>query len=111
MFNVDWLLKLPRWQKRLISIFVDVIGLLLIAVLAIWLRLGNTVFPVTEYVPAIVLLPLLALPVFVKMGLYRAVVRYISHRFVFVVFSAVSLSFCFGPRRYCYSISPFPGLH
>jgi len=44
-------------------------------------------------VPAIVLLPLLALPVFVKMGLYRAVVRYISHRFVFVVFSAVSLSF------------------
>jgi FlaA1/EpsC-like NDP-sugar epimerase len=93
VFNVDWLLKLPRWQKRLISIFVDVIGLLLIAVLAIWLRLGNTVFPVTEYVPAIVLLPLLALPVFVKMGLYRAVVRYISHRFVFVVFSAVSLSF------------------
>jgi FlaA1/EpsC-like NDP-sugar epimerase len=93
VFNVDWLLKLPRWQKRLISIFVDVIGLLLIAVLAIWLRLGNTVFPITEYVPAIVLLPLLALPVFIRMGLYRAVVRYISHRFVFVVFSAVSLSF------------------
>jgi FlaA1/EpsC-like NDP-sugar epimerase len=93
VFNVDWLLKLPRWQKRLISILVDVIGLLLIAILAIWLRLGNTVFPLTEYVPAIVLLPLLTLPVFVKMGLYRAVVRYISHRFVFIVFSAVSLSF------------------
>jgi len=93
VFNIDWLLNLPRWQKRLISIFVDVLGLLLIAVLAIWLRLGNTVFPVTEYLPAIGLLPLLALPVFIKMGLYRAVVRYISHRFVFVVFSAVSLSF------------------
>lgn len=93
MLNVDWLLKLPRWQKRLISIFIDSIGLLCIAVLAIWLRLGSAFFPVTEYLPAIVLLPFLTLPVFIRMGLYRAVIRYISHRFVFVVFSAVSLSF------------------
>ncbi len=93
MFNLTWLLALPRWQKRLLSIAVDIVGLLLIGVLAIWLRLGNTVFPVTEYFPAISLLPLLALPVFIRMGLYRAVVRYISHRFVFIVFSAVSLSF------------------
>ena len=93
MFDLTWLLALPRWQKRLLSITVDIVGLLLISVLAIWLRLGSTVFPITEYLPAIILLPLLALPVFVKMGLYRAVVRYISHRFVFVVFSAVSLSF------------------
>lgn len=93
MFNLSWLLKLPRWQKRLISIGVDFIGLVLIGVLAIWLRFGSAVFPVTDYVPAIVLLPMLALPVFIKMGLYRAVVRYISHRFVFIVFSAVSLCF------------------
>lgn len=93
MFNLTWVLRLARWQKRLLSIVVDFMGLLVIAVLAIWLRLGNTVFPVTEYVPAIVLLPLLAIPVFIKMGMYRAVVRYISHRFVFIVFSAVSLSF------------------
>lgn len=93
MFNLSWLLALSRWQKRLLSISVDVIGLILIAVLAIWIRLGNTVFPVTEYVYAIALLPVLALPVLIRTGLYRAVVRYISHRFVFIVFSAVSLSF------------------
>ena len=93
MFDPTWLLALPRWQKRLLSITVDIVGLLLVAILAIWLRLGNTVFPLTEYLPAISLLPLLALPVFIRMGLYRAVVRYISHRFVFIVFSAVSLSF------------------
>ena len=93
MFNITWLLGLPRWQKRLISITVDFIGLLFIAVFAIWLRLGNTVFPITIYVWAVILLPFLSIPVFIKMGLYRAVIRYISHRFVFVVFGAVSLSF------------------
>ncbi len=93
MFNLNWLLGLPRWQKRLISIAVDVISLLFIAVFAIGLRLGSTVFPVTVYVPAIILLPILTIPVFMRMGLYRAVIRYICHRFVFVVFSAVSLSF------------------
>ena len=93
MINVDWLLKLPRWQKRFISILVDIVGLLLVAVLAIWLRLGSSFLSMTEYLPAIILLPILALPVFIRMGLYRAVVRYISHRFIFVVFSAVSLSF------------------
>jgi FlaA1/EpsC-like NDP-sugar epimerase len=72
---------------------VDFIGLLFIAVFAIWLRLGSAVFPITIYVWAVILLPLLSIPVFIRMGLYRAVVRYISHRFVFVVFSAVSLSF------------------
>ncbi len=93
MFNLNWLLGLPRWQKRLISIAVDVISLLFIAVFAIGLRLGSTVFPVTVYVPAIILLPILTIPVFMRMGLYRAVIRYICHRFVFVVFSAVSLGF------------------
>lgn len=92
MFDVTWLLALPRRQKRALSIAVDAVGLLLIGVLAIWLRLGESVLQAI-YMPAIVLLPLLALPVFIRMGLYRAVVRYISHRFVFVVFGAVSFSF------------------
>jgi len=84
---------LPRWQKRQFSIAIDVIGLLFIAVFAIWLRLGGAEFSITSYVPAILLLPLVSIPAFIRFGLYRAVVRYISHRFVFVVFSAVSLSF------------------
>ena len=93
MVNLDWLLERARWQKRLISIAVDFIGLLFISVLAIWLRFGSAVFPITEYAISIILLPLFAIPVFIKFGLYRAVVRYISHRFVFVVFGAVSLTF------------------
>ncbi len=93
VFNVSWLLESPRWQKRLLSIIIDFIGLFFISIAAIWLRLGNLNFPITDYMLAIALLPFLALPVFIRLGLYRAVVRYISYRFVFVVFTAVSLTF------------------
>ncbi|NPA72718.1 MAG: hypothetical protein GXO35_07805, partial [Gammaproteobacteria bacterium] len=70
MFNLDWLLERARWQKRLISIAVDFVGLLFISVFAIWLRFGDTVFPITDYIIAVILLPILAIPVFIKMGLY-----------------------------------------
>lgn len=87
------LLSLSRFQKRLLSIVTDVIGLTFGAVLAVWLRLGEAVFPVTEYLSAIVLLPVLALPVFITHGLYRAVIRYIGHKFAMTVISSVSLVF------------------
>ncbi|WP_038150376.1 polysaccharide biosynthesis protein [Thiomicrorhabdus chilensis] len=85
------LLGLPRLYKRMISISVDVLGLCFVAILAIWLRFGESVFPVTDYVPAIFLLPLIALPVFITQGLYRAVIRYIGHKFAITVLSSVSL--------------------
>ncbi|MEA1987917.1 MAG: polysaccharide biosynthesis protein, partial [Pseudomonadota bacterium] len=87
------LLSLPRYQKRLISVFIDLVGLILVAVLAIWLRFGESVFPLTEYVPAILVLLLIALPVFITQGLYRAVVRYIGHKFAITVITSVSLVF------------------
>ncbi|MCF6254089.1 MAG: polysaccharide biosynthesis protein [Thiomicrorhabdus sp.] len=92
VFNVSQLLALPRWKKRLVSSVVDVIGLLLIASLAISVRLGELQFSLDTYWVAIVLLPLLALPVFIRQGLYRAVVRYIGHRFAITVFLSVSLT-------------------
>lgn len=85
------LLSLPRFQKRLIAISIDIVGLCFVAVLAIWLRFGESVFPVTDYLPAILLLPLLALPVFINQGLYRAVIRYIGHKFAITVMTSVSL--------------------
>ncbi|MDR9498537.1 MAG: nucleoside-diphosphate sugar epimerase/dehydratase [Hydrogenovibrio sp.] len=88
-----WLLKLSRWQKRAVSIGADLLGLLLISVLAVWLRLGESVFPLTPYWGAIVLLPVAAVPVFIKYGLYRAVIRYIGQRFALTVFLSVTALF------------------
>lgn len=92
MLSLDWLIPLPRWQKRVISISVDFISLIVIALSAVWLRLGTIDLP-QQFALAIFILPFLTLPVFIRLGLYRAVVRYISHRFMFTVFTAVSLSF------------------
>ncbi|WP_321324703.1 nucleoside-diphosphate sugar epimerase/dehydratase [Thiomicrorhabdus sp.] len=92
MFSFDWLIPLPRWQKRVISVATDFVSLILISLIAVWLRLGTIDLP-HQFALAIVVLPFLALPVFIRLGLYRAVVRYITHRFVFTVFTAVSLSF------------------
>lgn len=90
---VRQLVELPRWSKRVISVSLDVAGLIFVAVLAIWLRFGDTVFPVNVYYPAIFLLPVLAVPVFINQGLYRAVIRYIGSRFAVTVFVAVSVVF------------------
>jgi len=92
VFNLSWLLVLPRWKKRLISSLVDVVGLIFIASLAISVRLGELWYSLDAYWVAIVLLPVLAMPVFIKQGLYRAVVRYIGHRFAVTVFLSVSLT-------------------
>lgn len=92
MLSLDWLIPLPRWKKRVISIAVDFFSLIFISLGAVWLRLGTIDLP-QQFALAILILPFLALPVFIRLGLYRAVVRYISHRFMFTVFTAVSLSF------------------
>jgi len=87
------ILMLPRFHKRLISIAVDMLGLWLVAVMAIWLRFGDSVFPLLDYLPAIALLSILALPIFITRGLYRAVVRYIGHHFAMTVLTSVTMVF------------------
>ncbi|MDX1347428.1 MAG: nucleoside-diphosphate sugar epimerase/dehydratase [Thiomicrorhabdus chilensis] len=87
------LLSLSRIKKRILSIFVDILGLILIAILAIWLRLGTLTFHIEDYWVAVLILPILALPVFITQGLYRTVVRYIGHKFALTVLSSVSLVF------------------
>ncbi|QCU89571.1 polysaccharide biosynthesis protein [Thiomicrorhabdus sediminis] len=90
---ISWLLSAARWQKRLISVTVDVLALSLISLIAIWLRLGSFEVDYAYYASAVVLLPVIFIPVFIKFELYRAVVRYISYRFIMTVFLAVSVAF------------------
>lgn len=90
LYMTGYLLNLPRWKKRVISVFVDFIGLIFLTVLAIWLRLGQITLSGNDYIAAIAILPILAIPIFIKQGLYRAIVRYIGYRFTLTVFISVS---------------------
>jgi len=64
--------------------------------LALWsafaLRLGEVNFQIPNGAWIYLLAPLFAIPVFVKMGLYRAIVRYMDDRVVWVVTAGVSIS-------------------
>ncbi|MCM8594248.1 nucleoside-diphosphate sugar epimerase/dehydratase [Accumulibacter sp.] len=85
-------LRLPRRQKQTVSICIDFV--LLIA--AFWSALGlrfETLRPdLTAYGWQMVAAPVFAIPIFARLGLYRAVVRFMEDRVVFVVAGGVTLS-------------------
>jgi FlaA1/EpsC-like NDP-sugar epimerase len=71
-------LALPRFVKRGIAIVVDVALCLLTVSLAFYLRLGEWVPLSLTPMKAAFAAPVIAIPVFVVFGLYRAVFRYVS---------------------------------
>lgn len=86
------LVHLSRSKKRALTLLADVIGVPVVLWLAISLRLGTTdhVALDTAWVYAAALLT--SIPVFVRMGLYRAVIRYLGPRAVLTVLAGVSAS-------------------
>ena len=63
--------------------------------LALWaaisLKAGHPVFKSTHW-PAYALVVAVSIPVFVRLGLYRAVIRFLGHQAVFAVAFAIALS-------------------
>lgn len=61
--------------------------------LAIWLRHdGLSAWLLHQYGLLIVAAPFISIPIFIKLGLYRAVIRFIDHKIVYVVVFGVTLS-------------------
>ncbi|WP_194791774.1 polysaccharide biosynthesis protein [Pseudomonas sp. UFMG81] len=88
------LLKLSRSKKRIIQVFVDVILVWATLWLAFVVRLGVDEFvnPVTQHVWLFIAAPLIAIPLFIRFGLYRAVMRYFGNDALITIVKAVSLS-------------------
>jgi FlaA1/EpsC-like NDP-sugar epimerase len=83
---------LPRSQKRLLMLAADVLGIPVVLWSALTLRLGTVAHYVagTEWIYAAALLT--SVPVFVRMGLYRAVIRYLGPKAIIAVISGVTVS-------------------
>ncbi|WP_243721923.1 polysaccharide biosynthesis protein [Meridianimarinicoccus aquatilis] len=79
--TLHWLLGLPRAKKRAIQIAADVIILCGCFLVSMFLRLDSLslALSVEPWLAFIVTLPI-TLALFIRLGLYRAVVRYISAR-------------------------------
>ena len=90
---------MSRTKKRVISLFIDVVLLISAFFLAYWTRLGGIVaFDNTEIWITLLCTIAITLFTFIKLGLYRAVLRYISFKALAMVaggafVSAVSLIF------------------
>ena len=87
-----WFLGLQRPAKQFFLGLLDV-GLLLFSVWAAYaIRLEGAFAPTTEQWSLMVIAPLVALPIFWQMGLYRAVIRYLSEHVLWVILMAMSVS-------------------
>ncbi|QAU33552.1 nucleoside-diphosphate sugar epimerase/dehydratase [Janthinobacterium sp. 17J80-10] len=86
-------LDLPRFYKKLIAVAADLVFLPLAFYLAIVMRYeGVTMALFQQYFLLVLAAPAFAIPIFIRMGLYRAVVRYVDYKIVYVVIAGVSLA-------------------
>jgi len=86
-------LNLPRIQKQIIAAAADFFCLPLLFCFAVLLHFGKNAPPLSSaYAWLVLVIWLTSVPIFVKLGLYRAVIRYIDHKIIFVVVLGATLS-------------------
>lgn len=88
------LLRLPRRHKRILQLAVDVMLVWAALWLAFVVRLGelDVVHPFAGHRWLFICAPLIALPLFIRFGMYRAVMRYLGNDALIAIVKAVSLS-------------------
>ena len=87
----DSVLALPRNGKRLVVIVLDLLIALLTVWLAFYLRIDQVSLPQHQQVYVYLLAPLLAVPIFINFGLYRAIFRYTGMAAMFTTVKAVGI--------------------
>ncbi|QKV18768.1 polysaccharide biosynthesis protein [Oricola thermophila] len=99
MTSIDFLKRLERTanrmsrrEKQLLQVLLDVVILMGAAACAYLLRLGFGHQFNLNQITMIVVAPVIAIPVFVRLGLYRAVLRYLPERALLTIFRAVVLA-------------------
>jgi len=104
-------LNLPRIYKQLIMIAVDSVIIIFSLFFAFFLRLGYWYYPSegSALLFMFFLSPLLAVPIFIRFGLYRELIRYIGVKALWRIIKAVSLfSILFGLAGFMLNISGMP---
>ncbi|MEE9099928.1 MULTISPECIES: polysaccharide biosynthesis protein [Pseudomonas] len=88
------LLRLPRRYKRLLQVATDVILVWFALWMAFIVRLGteDLMYPLRVHSWLFVAAPLVAIPLFIRFGMYRAVMRYLGNDALIAIWKAVTLS-------------------
>jgi len=88
---INTLINLSRLQKQFVLLFFDSVALVTIVLVSFSIRLGHLYSPESDLVWLILAAPIIAIPVFTRFGLYRAVIRYIGFKALWSIFQAVTL--------------------
>ena len=88
---LNLVVNLSRINKQLIMLLVDSILLVSILLASFSIRLGYWYFPQDDLIWVVLGAPVVASIIFVRFGLYRAVIRYIGFKALWTVVQAVSL--------------------
>lgn len=89
------LLGLSYRQKRAIQVAADVLLLSVSLWMALFLRLGDEgwLWPDAKQSVLFFLAPVLAIPVYLRMGMYRAVMRHFGNVALYCIAKAVTIGF------------------
>jgi len=88
------LLALSRTQKRILQLGADIVLIWVGLLLAFYMRLDDLALidPLHGHAWLFLMAPIVSLPIFVRMGLYRAVMRYLGYQALITIAIAVSFS-------------------
>jgi len=88
----DRLNLVPRRIKSLILVAFDAVALVVVLWLSYQLRLGGSFEPTSAQWIIMLVAPVVALPIFLRLGLYRAVIRYLPERAIWTIVWAMMLA-------------------
>ncbi|WP_219407144.1 nucleoside-diphosphate sugar epimerase/dehydratase [Pseudomonas sp. Colony2] len=90
----SYLLGLPRRQKRILQVIADILLVWLALWMAFVVRLGvdDMINPASAHRWLFLSAPVVAIPLFIRFGMYRAVMRYFGNDALIAIIKAVSLS-------------------
>lgn len=88
------LLALPRRKKRLVQVLADVVLVWAALWLAFVVRLGidEVANPVKDHYWLFLFAPVVSIPLFIRFGMYRAVMRYFGNDALILIIKAVTLA-------------------
>ncbi|MEZ8053398.1 polysaccharide biosynthesis protein [Vibrio atlanticus] len=93
MQRLNFIWQLSRVKKRVISITIDILLILLALHIALWTRLGDvTLVNNGDSLLLMGLTVISTILIFTKVGLYRAILRYLTFQALFVVMTGAILS-------------------
>lgn len=86
-------LSLPRLQKQAIAVATDFVCIPVIFAVALALHFDTLdVASFSSYIWLMIAAPVVSIPMFVRIGFYRAIIRYIDHKIVLTTVAGASMS-------------------